>query len=42
MLIFLTFQELLDSKKGKVKENGLEILIRIQQDKVGHQDINVL
>jgi hypothetical protein len=36
----LTFQELRDSKKGKVRENGLEILRRTKWDKVGHQEIN--
>jgi hypothetical protein len=39
-LAFLTFQELRDSKKGKVREHGLEILRQIKWDKMGHQEVN--
>jgi hypothetical protein len=42
MLVFLTFQELPDSKKGKVREHSLKILRQTKWAKVGHQEINGL
>jgi hypothetical protein len=39
LLVFWTFQELHDSKKGKVRDHGSQILIHIQQAKVEHQEI---
>jgi hypothetical protein len=41
-LAFLIFQVLRDSKKGKVREHGLEILRRTKWDEVGHQEVNSL
>jgi hypothetical protein len=38
----LTFHELQDSEKGKLREHGLEILRWTKCDKVGHQDVNGL
>jgi hypothetical protein len=38
--VFSTFQELRDSKKGKVREHGLEFFRRTKWDKVGHQEAN--
>jgi hypothetical protein len=36
LLVFFTFRKLRNSKKGKVRVQGLEILIRIQQDNKDH------
>jgi hypothetical protein len=41
-LAFLTFQELRDSKKGKFREHGLEILRRTSWTKVFHKHVNRL
>ena len=40
--MFLTFQELRDSKKGKVRGHISQILIRIHQAKEAHQGPNRL
>jgi hypothetical protein len=40
--LFWTFQELRDSKNGKVKEHDLQISRRIQQDEVGQKEVNML
>jgi hypothetical protein len=40
--MFLTFQDLRDTKKGKVKEHGLEISRRTKWDKVGRLVVNEL
>ena len=42
LLVFWTFQELRDSKKDKVRGHSSEISRRIQQAKVGHQEVNQL
>jgi hypothetical protein len=42
MLVFLTFKELHDSKKGKVREHGVVISREPKWDKVGNHEVNVL
>jgi hypothetical protein len=39
MPLFLTFQELRDSKNGKVGEYGSQISRRIQRAEEGHQEV---
>jgi hypothetical protein len=42
LLVYLTFRDPWDSKKGKVKKHGLEILRPIQWAKIGLEGPNML